>query len=175
MSSATIAAFLGVVGPAGSSPQHHDIPFMQSLFVQDTPQGNPMFPNIGLTTGGPQFTGQRAIGILFQELFTSFPDLVFAPANGLRLTDGNTIGIEATLSTGIQVAAWSPGGNASHPLSPIVPDKKHRSDYLPVCAIFTFGGNCLIQNLGLYFDRWKLAIDLWDGSNPPHLDIGLRK
>src|SRR5215475_12900349 len=106
MSHATIAAFFGVVGPPNSAPQHHDVAFMQGLFVQDSPPGNPIYPNIGLTTGGPQFTGQRAIGILFQQLFTSFPDVVFAPANGLHLTDGNTIGVEATLSTGIQVEKW---------------------------------------------------------------------
>lgn len=168
MSHATIANFFAVVGPPGSSPQHHNVPFMQSLFVQDTPPGNPIFPNIGLTTGGPQFTGQKAIGILFQHLFTSFPNVVFAPVNALHLTDGNTTGIEATLSTGNQVAKWSPGGHASAPLSPIVPDGKHSSQYLPVCAVFTFDHNSgLIQNLALYFDRYKLAKDLWDGANPP--------
>src|SRR5688572_4013952 len=133
MSSATVAAFFGVVGPSGSSPQHHDVAFMQSLFVPDTPAGSPpKFPNIGLTTGGPQFTGQKVIGMLFQHLFQTFPGIVFAPANPLQLTDGNTIGIEATLTTGIQLAQWSPFGNFSHPLSPIVPDGQHHSDYLPV-------------------------------------------
>jgi hypothetical protein len=170
MSSAVIAAFFGVVGPPGSSPQHQNVAFMQSLFVPDTPPGNPLYPNIGLTTGGPQFTGQHAIGVLFQQLFTSFPNLVFAPANALQLTDGNTIGIESTLSTGVQMAPWLPAGKPSPPLSPIVPDKKRHSDYLPVCAIFTFDPNSgLIQNLGLYFDRWKLATDLWDGKHPAHI------
>jgi hypothetical protein len=170
MSNATIAAFFGVVGPPGSSPQHQNIAVMQSLFVQDNPPGNPIYPNIGLTTGGPQFTGQQAIHTLFHQLFTSFPDIVFAPANGLQLTDGNTIAIEATLSTGVQVAQWFQDKLASPPLSPIVPDKKHHSDYLPVCAVFTFDKNSgLIQNLALYFDRWKLAKDLWDGANPKQI------
>jgi hypothetical protein len=170
MSNATIAAFFGVVSPAGSSPQHQNIAFMQSLFVQDHPTGNPRYPNIGLTTGGPQFTGQQAIHILFHQLFTSFPDVVFAPANGLQLTDGNTTAIEATLSTGIQVAPWFQGKLASPPLSPIVPDKKHHSDYLPVCAVFTFEKHSgLIRNLGLYFDRFKLASDLWDGASPKQI------
>jgi hypothetical protein len=161
MSSATIAAFFGVVGPPGSSPQRQNITFLQSLFVPDNPPGNPRYPNIGLTTGGPQYTGQQAIHILFTQLFTSFPDVVFAPANALQLTDGNTTAIEATLSTGIQVAQWFQGKLASAPLSPIVPDGKHRSDYLPVCAVFTFEKHSgLIQNLGLYFDRFKLAADL---------------
>jgi hypothetical protein len=168
MSNATIASFFAVVGPQGSSPQHQNVTVMQSLFVQDSPPGNPIYPNIGLTTGGPQFKGQRAIGVLFQQLFTSFPNIVFAPANGLQLTDGNTTAIEATLSTGNQVARWLPGGHASAPLSPIVPDGKHSSQYLPVCAVFTFdNSNGLIQNLALYFDRWRLAKDLWDGANPP--------
>jgi hypothetical protein len=107
-----------------------------------------------------------------RTFFYCFPDVVLAPANGLQLTDGDTIAIEATLSTGLQTAGhqWVPGGHPSPPISLIVPDGNHQSQYLPVCAVFTFDDNSgLIQNLAFYFDRWKMAMDLWDGAHPPHL------
>jgi hypothetical protein len=182
----TLATFFKVVGSKGSAPEWQNVGIMQGLFVQNTPAAHPMYPNVGLTTGGPQFTGQNNIGILFTHLFHCFPDIVFAPANGLRLTDGNTIGIEATLSTGKQPVGrqWAPGGHASPPMSPIVPDGQHQSQNLPVCAVFTFDptpNSSLIQNLALYFDRWKMAMGtpvqgvnpaihgLWDQANPAHL------
>ena len=183
---ATLATFFQVVTPAASTPVSQNVGAMQGLFVQNTPVANPIYPNVGLTTGGPQFTGQAAIHVLFTHLFHVFPDIVFAPANGLRLTDGNTIGIEATLSTGKQPHGrqWLPGGNASPPMSPVVPDGNHQVQNLPVCAVFTFDptpNSSLIQNLALYFDRWRMAVGtpasagkpaipgLWDHANPQHL------
>ena len=44
-----------------------------SLFVLDSAA----YPNVGLTTGGPQFQFQSGIRILFKALFDSFPSLVF--------------------------------------------------------------------------------------------------
>lgn len=180
----TLATFFQVVSPAGSTPVSQNVGVMQGLFVQNTPAANPIYPNVGLTTGGPQFTGQPAIHVLFTHLFHCFPDMVFAPANALQLTDGNTIAVEATLSTGKQPMGrpWAPGGNASPPISPVVPDGNHQSQNLAVCAVFTFDPTgSLIQNLALYFDRWKMAVGtpassgkpaipgLWDHANPAHL------
>jgi hypothetical protein len=183
----TISTFFKVVGPAGAAPEWHQVGIMQGLFVPDTPPApNTIYPNVGLTTGGPQFTGRVNIGVLFTHLFHVFPDIVFAPANGLRPTDGNTIAIEAILNTGKQPVGrqWNPGGHPSPPMSPIVPDGTRESNNLPVCAVFTFDTNSsLIQNLALYFDRWKMAMGapadpalgrpavpgLWDGAHPPHL------
>lgn len=163
----TIATFFKVLGPAGSAPEWQNVGIMQGLFV---PGNTPPYPNVGLTTGGPQFTGQNNIGVLFTHLFQCFPNVVFAPANGLQLDDGNTIAIEATLSTGMQRQRWAPGGNPSAPISTVIPDGHHQSQNLPVCAVFTFDSNSsLIQNLALYFDRWKMAQDLWDGAHPPHI------
>ena len=57
---------------------------IKNLFVMDS-QGSP-YPNVGLTTGGPQFQFQKGIDILFTALFASFPNLVFRYANTLRPT-----------------------------------------------------------------------------------------
>jgi len=148
----------------------HAVPPVQRLFVQDT-AGPPPYPNVGLTTGvGPQFTFQNGIGILFAALFTSFPNLAFSYVNAVRPVDGNTIAVEALLTTGPHVAKWSPqGAPVSPPLSLIEPEG-HGSTNLPVCAVFLFDAHSdLIKNLGLYFDRWALAMALWDRAHPPHL------
>jgi hypothetical protein len=68
----TIATFFKVLGPAGSSPEWQNVSVLLGLFVQDTPAVNPIYPNVGLTTGGPQFTGQNNIGVLFTHLFLLF-------------------------------------------------------------------------------------------------------
>jgi hypothetical protein len=168
---ATIANFFQVVAPKGTTPVWQNVGFMQSQFVQDTTvSGTLTYPNVGLTTGGPQFTGQKPIGTLFTELFNCFPGIVFAPANGLQLSDGNTIAVEAILSTGTQAKDWAPGGNKSPPLSNVTHNNTNTTQ-LPVCAVFMFDPNSsLIQNLALYFDRWKLSYDLWDKAKPKHID-----
>jgi hypothetical protein len=108
---------------------------------------------------------------MFDELFTDFPNMVFQ-LNAQQLVLGNMMAIEALLTTGNQVKAkaWGPGGKKSAPISNVVPDGKHGVTNLPVCAVFTFDDvtpSDLIKNLALYFDRWALAMALWDGANPP--------
>jgi hypothetical protein len=142
---------------------------IQALFVPDVP-APPGPPNVGLTTGGPQFNSQAGIHSLFAGLSASFPNLVLAYPNTLRPEDGNVVAVEAILTTGAQAAPWAPpGANPSPPLSVIQPAPfPGQPSILPLCAVFTFdrsSGN--IQNLALYFDRWKLAMDLWDGAHPP--------
>lgn len=145
---------------------------IQGLFVPDDPtQGGP--PNVGLTTGGPQFTGQAGIYSLFTGLYQSFPHLVLTYPTGRRPEDGNTVAVEAYLTTGVQNRKWNPpGANPSAPISDIEPSgAKAGSVNLPLCAVFLFyPGTGLIQNLALYFDRWQMAKDLWDGARPPHLE-----
>src|SRR5262249_10364269 len=142
----------------------------QNLFVPDNP-APPGPPNVGLTTGGPQFTGQGPIGNLFTGLFASFPNLMFTYPNVLRPADGNVVAVEAFLTTGVLHARWcAPHVPHSRPLSDVVPAPGRNSVNLPLCAVFTFDrSSYLIQNLALYFDRWRMAMDLWDGANPPHL------
>jgi hypothetical protein len=148
----------------------HNVAPVQALFVPDI-AGPPAYPNVGLTTSGPQFTYQAGINVLFTALFTSFPNLVLNYPNALRPVDRNTIAVEALLTTGAQAQPWAPRGHApSRPISQIRPSGRH-SDNLPVCAVFLFdGGSDLIMNLAFYFDRWRLASDLWDGANPAHID-----
>ena len=142
---------------------------IQNLFVSDT-SSPPLYPNVGLTTGGPQFTLQHGVGILFTALYASFPSLKFSRANTVRPTDGNTISVEAVLITGAHAEKWAPkGAPASPPISLIEP--VGNGSTLPVCAVFLFdGGSHKIQNLALYFDRWQLTKDLWDRAHPPHID-----
>ena len=145
---------------------------VQGFFVGNI-AGPPNYPNVGLTTGGPQFTFQNGIGILFTALFDAFPDMVLSYANGPlapRPTAGQTIAVEAVLDTGEHQKKWKPKGTAiSPPIGLINP--AGGASTLPLCAVFTFDGTpqCLIKNLSLYFDRWKMAMDLWDRANPPHL------
>jgi hypothetical protein len=163
----TIATFFKVLAAPGSTPEAHQLNSMMALFVQD----GGGFPNVGLTTGGPQFTGRNAIQTLFGHLFTVFPAIVFAPANSLQLSSGNTVAVEAILNTGYQGAGqqWAPGGARSEPVSTVVPDGHHQSQ-LPACAVFTLNSTTAkINNLAIYFDRWQLAMDLWDRVNPPHI------
>jgi hypothetical protein len=143
---------------------------MQGLFVQNI-AGPPAYPNVGLTTGaGPQFTGQNAVGILFTAIFASFPNIVLNYVNPLRPEDGDTIAVEALLTTGSHAAQWAPPGAPFSPPIGLIEPKGHGSIDLPVCAVFLFDhGSDLIKNLGLYFDRWKLAMDLWDRAHPGHL------
>jgi len=148
----------------------HNVAHVQGLFVQDI-AGPPPYPNVGLTTGvGPQFTFQSGIGILFRSLFASFPNLVLSYVNTIRPEDGNTVAVEALLTTGPHAAQWAPPGAPVSPPISLIEAKGHGSTNLPVCAVFLFdGGSDLIKNLGLYFDRWKLAMDLWDRAHPSHL------
>jgi hypothetical protein len=148
----------------------HIVAPVQALFVQDT-AGPPPYPNVGITTGiGPQFTFQHGIGVLFTALFTSFPHLALSYVNTVRPVDGNTIAVEALLTTGPHHALWAPQGAPVSPPISLIEPKGHGSTNLPVCAVFLFdGGSDLIKNLGLYFDRWKLAMDLWDRAHPLHL------
>ena len=108
------------------------------------------------------------------------------PQINCQLADGKTIAIEAILSTGIARAGrpWAPGGHGSPPISNIVPTSAHQTQNLPVCAVFTFdptpNNTSLIQNLALYFDRWRMAVGwttpagvaipgLWDHAHSLHL------
>jgi hypothetical protein len=148
------------------------------LFVPDAP--SPPGPaTVGLTLGaaspptGPWFSGRTPITNLFTALNRSFPGLVLTYPNQKRPADGNTVAVEASLDTGAQNADWHPvGAPRSPPISTIAHAphaKPHGSHNLPVCAIFTFDptpGSDLIQNLALYFDRYRMAKDLWDGANP---------
>ena len=150
----------------------HIVAPVQGLFVPDN-KGSPPYPNVGLTTGvGPQFKYQNGIGILFTALFASFPNLVLSYVNNVRpqSQDGNTVTVEALLTTGPHEAIWAPNGAPVSPPLALIEPKGHGSTDLPVCAVFLFDDSSdQIKNLGLYFDRWRLAMDVWDRVHPAHL------
>jgi len=164
----TINSFFGLVQTGGSQ----DIPSIQALFVSDS-AGPPPVPNIGLTTGGPQFKYQSGIADLFNTLDKTFSSWVFDPASNppLQMTSGSRVAVEATLTLGSVMNTWAPTTvPATPPLSVIEPAQGNGSK-LPVCAVFTMDPNTTrIMNLALYFDRWKLGQDLWDKAHPAHID-----
>jgi hypothetical protein len=84
-------------------------------------------------------------------------------------SNGDTLIVQATFSTGPQTADWFPKTSQyySRPLSDI---KHHGAQTtVPTCAVFTLDSSDLIQQLGIYMDRWQMALDLWDQIHPPHL------
>src|SRR5262249_197564 len=113
---------------------------------------------------------QNGIGILFTALFASFPNLVLSYVNNVRPEDGNTIAVEALLTTGPHQAKWAPSGAPVSPPLSLIEPQGHGSD-LPVSSVFLVESphSDLIKNLGLYFDRWRLAMDVWDRVHPTHL------
>ena len=148
----------------------NNVAAIQALFVGDAAPGP---ANVGLTTGGPQFTNQQNIGYLFTALHRSFPHLVLTYNSNLRLAGGDTVAVEAILETGAHAQRWQPQNAPVSPPISLIDPKQRSSQTLPVCAVFKFvtvGGNDKIKNLALYFDRWQLAKDLWDKANPPHLE-----
>jgi hypothetical protein len=173
----TVKDFFKLVITGGS--QH--IPSIMALFVPDQPQP-PGPPNIGLTTGGPTFTTQNGIDNLFKTLKKSLPqyglDPTPNPNNPQLLIGVNQISVEAILNAGKWKHSWDPSPPVpkSRPLSHVKGTDEGGSGgittQLSVCAVFTLDSNSpfLIRNLALYFDRWKLAHDKWDKTNPNHID-----
>jgi hypothetical protein len=76
----------------------------------------------------------------------------------------NTIIVETTLDTGLHVSPWFAKTDTdfySKPLSDIEPDQ-NQSSTRPACAVFVFDpGTDKIFRLGIYMDRWQMAVDLW--------------
>jgi hypothetical protein len=79
---------------------------------------------------GPQFPNPDAIKIAFNQIVTSFPHATFvpfpqSPPGPVYCSSGNTIIVQAQLSTGKHLKPWFPFGSDpySKPLSDIEPDK----------------------------------------------------
>lgn len=190
----TIDSFFNVFGlnpppPAPALPHWRDVNWMMTnLFSANAggPPPAPITPGVGIGGGiqnsmGPQFQGTAAVTTLFNKLIDSFPKLVFAawpgpaPLYCSSLPDGNTITVQATLSTGTHAKQWFPPTHPAYskPLSDIVPSQHDaRNSSVPVCAVFTFDttlGNPpnRILNLAFYLDRWQMAVDLWPHGRFP--------
>jgi hypothetical protein len=131
-------------------------------------------PVVGIAStaggAGPQFAGVgpgQPINILFQQLITSFPNLhatVLPPR--CYSDDQNTITLQMTLVTGAQSGRWfqPPSPYYSKPLSDIF--AAGQSSSTPTCTVFTFNpvatGDNKATRLGIYMDRYQMALDLWD-------------
>jgi hypothetical protein len=147
-----------------------DISSILKLFSPDSSGAPPTSPNVGIAGSGPQFVGQKAISILFTQLTTSFPGITILPVSNAVYcfsADGNTITVQTTVDTGAYMQPWFGGGSAaySQPLSDLKPNKKNTST-VPAYAAFTFDTNNLIQNLAVFMDRWQMAADLWNKTDP---------
>jgi hypothetical protein len=117
---------------------------------------------------GPQFLTPSAVKIVLKQIVSSFPHATFKPvpsaAAAVYCSSGNTIIVQAQLSTGKHLKPWFPFGSDpySKPLSDIEPDKTQFA-FVPACAVFTFDNAQKILNLAIYMDRWQMAVDLWPG------------
>jgi hypothetical protein len=157
-----------------------DLDAVLQLFSPDTPPKPkpPTSPTLGIASNagptGPQFPGHDNILKVFTQLVLSFPHLVFAPSVIDPLTnkaiycsssDSNTIMVEASLDTGKHTNPWFSKTDVdfySKPLSDIEPDGNQKST-VPACAVFVFdpANQGKILRLGIYMDRWQMAVDLW--------------
>jgi hypothetical protein len=165
----TISDFFALVQTGGTQ----NTPNIEALFVGDN-AGPPPVPNIGLTQGGPQFKFKAGLDDLFNSLNDTFTNWALDPLQSppLELANGNMRAVEAKLTLNSVKNQWSPDAGATPPLSRI-PATPNKTTTLPLCAVFTMDSNApnaKIRNLALYFDRWKLGQDLWDKTNPPHID-----
>jgi hypothetical protein len=161
----TVDGFFAVLNDL-TSANYHDVNHLMTLFcADDVPNKN---PGVGITDYGPQFIGVAQVTELFNQLFTTFPDVALTPLPGApRLYSPSdylpkTIGVQTTL-TGNQIFPWFPKDKFpnffSSPLSDIHPDK-YQVMKVPACAIFTFDDHSLICRLAIYLDRYRMMRQL---------------
>ena len=140
-------------------------------------------PKVGLASNsgpaGPFFNGKNNVEKLFTQMIGTMDGATQGAFHNLTFTQippvcsdsgGDTKIVQAMLDTDNQTGPWfdQASGFYSRPLSDVVPKgKRHRNK--PTCMVFTFNANGLIDQLGIYIDRWQLALDLWDGTHPAHL------
>jgi hypothetical protein len=139
-------------------------------------------PSVGITSHGPNFVSVTAVTLLFNQLFTSFPDLTLTEQNGYtpRLysaTGTPTISVTTTLQGSYQSLWFSKDKNKkdkdshfSKPLSDIAPQPKSpQTTSIPAIAIFalnvTNAAAPLITQLSVYMDRYRFEADLKPGAD----------
>lgn len=159
----TLANFLDVFTPGEGN--YKKIDYLMAKVFSGT-------PSVGIAAGaspaGPQFDGIDEVRAFFTRLTDSFPELSFTaipPYCYSPDTNANTIIVQATLKTGPHKKSWFQKGEKdigkfySKPLSDIVPDGTKQSK-VPTCAVFTFDAKNMVQRLGIYMDRWRMAEEL---------------
>lgn len=147
--------------------QQPNLQALMSFF--DTTQNLAVYPQVGITSYGPQFIGYNAVQRLFRQLYSSFQRIVLLPqgiidptgAAWLYNSNSSQIGIQMSLS-GLQVGSWFAAGTPyySPPLSGILPDSTRSMD-LDASVIFTMNNNnSLIVQIAMYFDRYLMSQQL---------------
>jgi hypothetical protein len=163
---ATIDNFFSVFDPSSGPGIYLDVDYLMDQFSGS--------PKVGIANNaspsGPQFSGYVDVSALFTRLFNCFQKLSFkAIPPYCSDTTTKTVIVQATLKTDVMQNKWfqpSDGNFYSKPLSDIVPDGAKKST-IAACVVFTFDASNKIDRLGIYMDRWQMAVDLWDGK-PAH-------
>jgi hypothetical protein len=167
-----VASFFDFFTPR--NPNYGQDANLINLFSVDSANPNPppaiLFPVLGITdhavpgkTIGPGVHGRTRIQRIFHRLFASFEGtLLFDPLDAspyLQSIDGSTVSVRITI-TGTQTGTWFPPGDADASLPFSALPSAGKPSTIAACAVFTFDGTPLIQQLALYMDRYKLMSDL---------------
>jgi hypothetical protein len=167
----TVTNFFAAIGT-------HTTANVLALFSNDS-AGPPPVPTVGITSHTPNFTYMADLTLLFNRLFTSFPDLTLTPYAGkpwLYSLDSYgglpTIGVETDLAGSYQ-APWFPKvagtkdsiSHYSKPLSDISPQQGNfQPTKIPAYCAFALNvanpNNPLISQLSIFMDRYRFEADL---------------
>jgi hypothetical protein len=160
----TLDNFFGILNNPASPAYHNATQLMIQVFCPDNPQQG--VPCAGITDYGPQYVGAGEVGDLFNQLFTTFPDLALTPVPGSpRLYSPSdyspkTIGEQVTL-TGTQTGKWFARDHKfySPPLSDIHPDRVHVMR-ISACGVFSFDSASRVTRMAIYLDRYRMMQQL---------------
>jgi hypothetical protein len=180
---ATLDKFFGVF-TANSGPavyKNIDI-LINEVFCADDGE----HPWIGIAHHGPQFRGTAAIRALYNQVFTSFPDIWWGPSTDAppqttapvppvplapRLYSNDayakdpshhpTIGVQTTMAGTLQ-QPWFQGPGYSLPLSGLTPAVPPKRTNTPSFAVFAFGAQdpTRVSRISFYMDRYNQAREL---------------
>jgi hypothetical protein len=169
--------FFSVMNPTmpdgSASANYGNINFlMQNVFSQDATAST--IPAVGITDYGPQFLGADDVKHLFDKLLhKTFKNTFFiSPMSTYLIANNQSMAAAQTLLGGTQTDVWyqhndkTPPHNKDHyspPISTIQPDGTHSTE-VPAVAVFTFGANFFVNQLSMYFDRYKMNQDLNTGQ-----------
>src|ERR1700722_11449221 len=72
----TVKEFLKVYGDKKYAHYHDAVYMTNNVFC---PESGTVKPSVGLSDYGPQFVGSAEVLALFQQIFTTFPNVLFQP------------------------------------------------------------------------------------------------
>jgi hypothetical protein len=156
----TLDDFFAVLGDPPGSGNYKNVNYLMSdVFCPDGGVKPNQVPWVGITDHGPNFQTASDVELLFNRLFTSFPDLTLTRLEGAPLLssdDDSTLGIQTTLK-GSYSDSWFPNGSShySRPLSRIPVSNPNKAATIPAFAVFTFDDDELLSHLAIYLDRYR--------------------